>query len=303
MSLFIGIDGGGTHTTAVVARADGTVLARVEGGAGRVDVLNPTAGAGTLADLAREALVQVGGATVANSLCCALSGAGREPQRTQLEDALRAHHVADTVIVVGDFQAALQDAFASGPGILLIAGTGSSCWGRAEDGRTERCGGWGYLIGDEGSAYSIGIAAIRAALQSHDGRQGESALPDAILQLTSLDDPTALVQWAAAAARADIAGLAPAVIDLSMTDPAAAGIVEQAVRELELHIAALHNRLGPWSQPVPLALTGGLIAPGRPLRDQLDRALAEWDLPLVLLDREVDGAMGAAALAQFAVAG
>ena len=301
MSLYVGIDGGGTRTTAVVARADGTVLARVEGGAGRVDVLDPAGGATALAELTRAALKQVGGETLADSLCCALSGAGREPQRTQLEQALRAQNVARTVIIVGDFEAALQDAFGSGPGILLIAGTGSSAWGRAEDGRMERCGGWGYLIGDEGSGYSIGLAGLRAAMQSHDGRAGETELVSAVLQLTSLDQPTGLVQWAAAASRADIAGLAPAVIELSNTDTTAAGIVEQAVRELELHIAALHNRLGPWTQPAPLALTGGLIAPGRPLRDHLDRALAEWELPLVLLDREIDGAMGAAALAQFAV--
>src|SRR5687768_17377612 len=222
MSLFVGIDGGGTHTTAVVARADGSVLARVDGGAGRVDVLNPTAGATALAQLTRDALQHTGGETVADSRCCALSGAGREPERTQLEQALREQNVARTVIVVGDFEAALQDAFGSGPGILLIAGTGSSAWGRAEDGRTERCGGWGYQIGDEGSAYSIGLAAIRAALQSHDGRTGETELLPAVLSGTSLDNPADLVRWAAAASRADIAMLAPAVIDLSITDTAAA---------------------------------------------------------------------------------
>ena len=302
MSLFVGIDGGGTQTTAVVTRADGAVLARVEGGAGRVNLLEPAAGAAALADLTRSALLQAGGAPVADALCCALSGAGREPERTQLEDALRATSVANTVVVVGDFEAGLQDALGSGPGILLISGTGSAAWGRAEDGRQARCGGWGYQIGDEGSGYSIGMAAVRAAMQDYDGRAGDTQLLAYVMRVAGLDDEPGLVRWAAHASRGDIAALAPTVVLLAATDTTAAGIVEQAARELALHIAALHKRLGPWTSPTPVALTGGLIAPGRPLRPHLVISLAEWELEVGLLDREVDGARGAAALAQFAVA-
>lgn len=302
MSLFVGIDGGGTQTTAVVSRADGTVIARVDGGAGRVDVLNPTAGAHTLAELTRAALRHVGGDTLADSLCCALSGAGREPERSQLEQALREADVARTVLVVPDFEAAWQDAFGDGPGILLIAGTGSAAWGRAPDGRRARCGGWGYLIGDEGSAYSIGLAAIRAAMHAYDGRSRETQILAYVLRASNVDETEALVRWTAKATRAEVARLAPDVIALAATDTTAAGIVEQATRDLALHIASLHSRLGPWLGPTPLALTGGLIGVNRPLRPHLVNTLSEWELPLALLDREVDAALGAAALAQFAIA-
>jgi N-acetylglucosamine kinase-like BadF-type ATPase len=184
----------------------------------------------------------------------------------------------------------------------VICGTGSIAWGRSEAGDLARCGGWGYLLGDEGSGYAIGIAAVRAALRSHDGRAGETPLFGLVLEHTGETDPDALIRWGAAATRADVAALAPAVIEAAALDPTAAGIVETATRELAEHVAALHARLGPWSGPVPIAFTGGLIAPGRPLRQALESELADWTLDLALLDRAVDAALGAAALARFAVA-
>src|SRR5687768_12222535 len=258
MSLFVGIDGGGTHTTAVVARADGSVLARVDGGAGRVDVLNPTAGATALAQLTRDALQHTGGETVADSRCCALSGAGREPERTQLEQALREQNVARTVIVVTDFEAAMQDAFGSGPGILAIAGTGSSAWGRSMDGRCVRVGGWGHIIGDEGSGYALGRAALALAMREFDGRGESAGFLKAVLAHTNLATEDGLVRWAASASKGDIAGLARIVFDAAARGSvSAADVIEDAAAEIAMHVAALYDRLGPWDTPPAVALAGG----------------------------------------------
>jgi N-acetylglucosamine kinase-like BadF-type ATPase len=302
VSYFVGIDGGGTHTIAVLTDAAGAVLSVAEGPSGRVNVLEPAAGAETLAQLTRDVTQRAGLSSPVSSLCCALSGAGRPAERTALEDALRATTVANTVVIVPDAEAALQDAFGSGAGLLVISGTGSIAWGRSEAGELARTGGWGYLLGDEGSAYAIGLAAVRAALRSSDGRAGETPLLATVLEQTGVAAPEELVRWGAAAARSDIATLAPAVITAAATDPTAAGIIEDATRDLAEHVAALHARLGPWSAAVPLALTGGLIAPGRPLRPFLEAALVDWHLDLALLDREVDAANGAATIARFAVA-
>jgi glucosamine kinase len=302
MSLFIGIDGGGTRTVAALTDAGGQLLAEAEGPSGRINILEPAAGAQVLAELTRSVLQAGGAGGQATSLCCALSGAGRPAARTPLEQALRAHNVAQTVLVVPDAEAALQDAFGTGPGLLVICGTGSIAWGRSEAGDLARCGGWGWLLGDEGSGYAIGIAAVRAALRSRDGRAAETPLFGLVLEHAGVTDPDALIRWGAAATRADIAALAPAVIEAAALDPTAAGIVETATRELAEHVAALHARLGPWAGPVPIAFTGGLIALGRPLRQALESELSEWTLDLALLDRAVDAALGAAALARFAVA-
>lgn len=302
MSTFVGIDGGGTRTLAALTDAAGAVLAEAEGPSARIDILDPAAGARELAELTRVVLRRGSAPVPATSLCCALSGAGRASERAALEHALRETGVAQTVVIVPDAEAALEDAFGAGPGLLLISGTGSIAWGRNEAGEVARCGGWGYLLGDEGSGYAIGLAAIRAGLRAHDGRLAETPLLRLVLEHARTDEPDALIRWGAAATRADVAALAPGVIETAASDPCAAGIVETATRELAEHIAALHARLGPWTATVPIAFTGGLIAPGRPLRPFLEGALSEWSLDLALLEREINAALGAAALARFALA-
>ena len=297
MPHFVGIDGGGTRTTAVVTDAEGNIIARAQGAAGRVDVREPAAGAAQLAELTTAALREAGAQAPAAALCCALAGAGRSHERTTLEQALVGLGVARRVVVVGDAEAALQAAFGWAPGILLISGTGSIAWGRAADGRMARCGGWGHLLGDEGSGYAIGLAALRAAVNAHDGRSGETALLPVVLTCTSVADVDALIAWSANASKSDVAALAPDVIDLASVDATAAGIIEQAARELSEHVAALYQRLQPWNDSVPVALTGGLLELGRPLRMHVEAAIRQWDLPLHLVDRAVDAAHGAAMLA------
>src|SRR6185369_16546057 len=102
MNVFIGIDGGGSRTRAAVTDAGGEILARADGERGRIDPLDPTAGSKPLAELARRAIESAGERVPAESLCCALSGAGREAERALLEEALRAENVATTCIVVPD---------------------------------------------------------------------------------------------------------------------------------------------------------------------------------------------------------
>lgn len=280
--------------------AAGSVLARVQGPPGRVDVRQPDAGAVTLAELTRRALAEAGAQPPAMALCCALAGAGRPPERSALELALRAHNVARTIVIVGDAEAALQDAFGSGPGILLVAGTGSMGWGRGQDGVLARCGGWGHLLGDEGSGYAIGAAALRASVQAHDGRRGATPVLSVVLQSTGVQAVDDLIGWAASASKADVAALAPAIIELADTDPTAAEIVELAARDLAEHVAALYHNLSPWTAPAAVALTGGLLDPGRPLRRFAESAIRDWELALQILPTPVDPARGAASLAQLA---
>lgn len=298
-AVYLGLDGGGTNTTVVATDAAGRELARVRGGAGIVNPADPGARAGTLAELARRTLEAAGAAAPAAALCCALAGAGREAERRAIRDALARHAVAREIRVVGDIEAAFHDAFAAGPGLLIIAGTGSIAWGRAEDGRTARVGGWGHVLGDEGSGYAVGLAALRAVVRAHDGRAPGTALREPVLRHAGVDAPEGLIAWAAAATKADIAALTPHVATTAAAgDAVAAGILRAAAEELAAHARALYRRLGPWAGPAPVALTGGLLAPGGPLREATAAALRALELPLRLLDSTVDAARGAAALAR-----
>ncbi len=293
----IGIDGGASVTRAIVLDArDGRVLGRRQGGpalTGRpespfdIEVIIET---GRLA--AHTAAIELPAA----ALCAGLAGVGRAPERDVVESELRGRGLALTVSVVTDAEAAFYDAFADGPGLLLIAGTGSMVWGRAEDGREARAGGWGMLLGDEGSGYDIGLSALRASVRAADGRSEQTELLAHILGHLQLVEPEELVGWSAAAGKAEIAALAPLVSQLAVAgDGIAADIIERSIASLLALVAALLSRLGPWSAPPRLALTGGLIAPGGPLRDRILSALLDYDCQVVEIP--LNAARGAARLA------
>ena len=296
---FVGIDGGGTRTTAVVIDDSGDELARVEGEAGRVDVLEPEAGAHALADLAAHALADARVTQLPAVLCCALAGAGREPERISIERALSSLRIAEQVHVVGDFEAAMHDAFGANPGIMVIAGTGSSAWGRAADGRCVRAGGWGHLIGDEGSGYALGRVALMLAMREFDGRGENAGFMPAVLALTGVQSEEGLVRWAAGAGKGDVAALAPVVFDAAQRGSLSAqDAIEDAAAEIAMHVAALYDRLGPWDEPPAVALAGGLIEPGRPMREAVLREIEALTIPVAIVEDRIDAARGAAGIAR-----
>lgn len=315
MSCIIGIDGGATRARAVVVDPEGRELARIQGEAARVTPDDPAGVASDLADLAARALAaaaahvatavpsgtpgakRAAGSGAPAALCCALAGAGRKPERDAVEAALERRGIAGRVVVTTDAEAALEDAFSGGAGILLIAGTGSIAWGRAPDGRTARAGGWGEHFGDEGSGYAIAVEALRAIAYAHDGRGAATALVHPVLGHAAAADPEALIGWAAAASKAEIAALAPLVLAAAEAgDDVAEDMVARAAANLAAHVVALIPRLGPWPEPPRLVLAGGLLDSGRPLRRRVQDALGARRCEVRLVDRPVDAARGAATL-------
>ena len=143
------------------------------------------------------------------------AGAGRDPERSELRNSLRAETLADTVVVTTDIEIALEGAFERGPGMVVSAGTGSIAVGRDRQGNHRRIGGYGWLMGDEGSGYAIGRAALGAVSRAHDCRSPRTALTERLLATTRSNDFDALVRWAAGASPAEIAALAPAVLEVA----------------------------------------------------------------------------------------
>ena len=290
--LYVGVDGGGTRARAVVIDDAGRELARTIGPSGLVDPRDPAGAAAVIADLARSALEQAGGGRAA-SLCCGLAGAGRPQEREAVRVALALEHVADEILVVGDAEAAMVDAFPDGEGVLLVAGTGSIAWARRRDGTSIRVGGWGMLLGDEGSGYDIGLQAMRAVARAHDGRSPATALTKPICDAAGVRSPDDLITWSAGATKAQIGALAPIVLQHADADDAARTIRADAVDALLL-LTVTAARRADLREPA-VALTGGLIARGRgPLRPEV-RAAIERDLPGArILERDIDAAIGAA---------
>jgi glucosamine kinase len=301
-ATYVGIDGGGTRTTLALADGDGRELARRVGPAGLVDPRDPAATAAMLAGLVRDALHEAGLELRPAALVAGLAGVGNERERTQVERALAAAGVAERVSIVTDGAIALDGALAGGAGVLLIAGTGSVAYARGEDGRVERCGGWGMVVGDEGSAWSIGRGGLAAALRAADGRGPATRLLPRFLELLSLDDERGIPPWAGRAEKADVAALAVHVVDAAEEgDAVALRLVEREARELACHAVALARRLEPWSGPVPIAFHGGVLAVDF-YAEVVRSALEEYEYRFDVRESAADAVAGALSCARRLVA-
>lgn len=281
----------------MVVDADDTELVRIEGPAASAGRVSAERAAEVIAETVRLAADRGGVALPCAALWAGLAGAGDEGTRSAVEMALRRHGLAGRVTVGTDVEAAAENAFGDGAGVLLIAGTGSVAWGRTAEGDVRRVGGWGPRVGDEGSGWAIGVAAIRGVLHSLDGRAAATSLVGSILDALDPDDARDLVGWAAGAPRAEIAALVPAVVGAAEAgDDAAAEILRGAASALADHVRALIGTGHPWPAPTPLALAGGLLDPQGPLRAAVVDSLDDLDLEIV--ERPIRPAAGAARLAR-----
>jgi len=300
VSFVIGVDGGGTRTRALIVDERGLELGRAEAAGAVATAKSPERSATAVVQAVRGAAERACVDLPAAVLWAGLSGAGHEKARVAVSALLERSGVAKRVVVGSDVRAAFEAAFPEGPGILLIAGTGSIAWARSPEGRIGRAGGWGQHLGDEGGGYAIGLGALRSVVRAEDGREPATLMRDEVFLALAVGDPTDLIPWAAGASKAEVAGLVPSVVRAAARgDPAASELLDGAVRELVRHVAAILERLGPWPAPPPLFLWGGLIGEGGPLRERLVRELAPYDVELH--PGQIDPAMGAAKLALGAI--
>lgn len=292
--ILIGADVGGTKTAAGVSNGE-RMVARAEGPGAAVRPGRALASAAVIAEVVRQALAGAGRLT-GDVLYVGAAGAGREPERDELRKALRAENLATRVVVATDIEIALAAAFDEGPGIVVSAGTGSVAVGRDRAGKRHRIGGYGWQMGDEGSGYAVGRAALGAVSRAADGRSPRTALSERMLSVTRSEDFDALVRWAAGATPAEVAALAPHVLDVAARgDPLAQGIADYAARELtQLAICLLP--MMEVEPPVGVAITGGLLSSDGPLRRSVLKRLQE-EPGLTPAETEVDAVLGAVRLA------
>jgi len=254
--IVIGADAGGTKTVTAVWR-DGELVARGSGGPGAVRAGRALAAASAIIDACRQALSAVRLAR-GDTLVVGAAGVGRPSERAELAQALRAEGVCDRVVVVTDIELVLAAAFDRGPGIALAAGTGSIAVARSAEGTLLRSGGHGWQMGDEGSGYAIGRAALAAVSRAADGRGPATALAALLPGAARVPDFDALVSWAANATPAQVASLAPAVLGAT-GDAVAAGIVATAADDLAALVTSLRARTAQ-AGTMPVAYAGSLLA-------------------------------------------
>jgi len=301
MTYVLGVDGGGTKTVAWLGRAAANGGVEVIG-RGSAGPSNPRSVG------LDQALASIDAAVVAafvaagverrpvRSACLAVAGAGRDAERRALSDWAGAAGLAERIAVVHDAEPLLASSPRPGVGVALVAGTGSFAFARNERGETARVGGWGYLFGDEGSGYAIGVAALRAAARSTDGRGPHTALVDALLKHLGLATPQELVAavYERAPDRGRVASLAPLVSSVADTgDAVADAILSTAAHDLAGHVATLVATLRFDTASFPLVLSGGLLIQGHSVRQRVLSAIATSGLTaeIVQVPEPVHGAL------------
>jgi len=264
-AILLGIDCGGSHTAVVVGNHGGHVLARAEGPGSAMRPGGAERSAAVILEVARRAASQAGVTLPAAAALIGAAGAGRAPEQDALAEAVKASGAADRVAVRGDVEIALAAAFGNGPGVLVNAGTGSIAFARIGDGRVFRAGGHGWQLGDEGGGYWLGRRALSAAARAQDGLGEASTLLERLLVALGLQTFDDLIRWASTATPAQVAGLAPHVLNAAREgEMVAQRIVEEAAGELTLLVQALARHFA-GTEDLRIATAGGLLRPGTPL--------------------------------------
>jgi N-acetylglucosamine kinase-like BadF-type ATPase len=283
--LLLAIDGGQTATKALVARLDGTVLARGLGGPS--DHFHGEGG------------VEKNRRAIHGAIGSALDGAGAGSDQVVAiglgltgappdgEQNLIVHEVVrealphlneSTIVVQPDYRTNLAGASGGRIGVVLIAGGGAIGYGITGDGREAIAGGFGYLIGDEGSAFNIGLRAIEAATKASDLRGEPTALEAVVMEhfeLRQMREITRIV-YRAGFSRDRISLLSPKVVVAAQAgDEAAIGILSYAGEELAMIALGVIRQLFSPGEEVTVYLTGGVFTAGDLLLDPFRHQLRE----------------------------
>lgn len=260
MQCFLGFDGGGTKTDCVLLREDGGVAGRGRSGPANPYRIGVDAAVQAIEAAARQALVEGGGSESAvAALCAGLAGVGDTGRREAVRARLAHLFPSSLVLVMTDLEIALAS-LAEGAAVVLVAGTGSAAIGRNAAGQTARAGGHGPWLGDEGSAFDIGRAAIRGALEHRDRTGTDTPLGKQILLQLGEPDWDRLAARAAAAPDEVFPKVFPIVAAAADSgDEAARAILQRAGAGLGELVQTLTARLSLAGQPVSIALTGGTV--------------------------------------------
>jgi glucosamine kinase len=303
-AIVVGVDAGATTTRCVVATTEGVVLARGEAGGANQ---NSSAGrpADALTAALRAALSEVDIGRVGLGVVGSAGGgpAGRSEARDATEAAWRAVGLPGTVRSATDLEVAFAAGTSTGTGLLLLAGTGAAAVAFRHFVPSHRSDGYGWLLGDEGSAVWIGREALRSVLATLDGRRrAPTTLIRAVTDLFGVeasDDPDThaqrLMRVAYRQPPAALGQLAPLVNDAATRgDPLAVSIVDAAAEHLLNTFEAVVRRGGTSGSPTVVLAGSVLLSPG-PVADRVRAGLAErfGVTPMAAHD----GAAGAAARA------
>ncbi len=262
---YLGVDGGGTKTTAVLVDERGVERGRGTAGSGNQTAVGRDRVLANIAAAVGGAAANAGTAPSFAAAWVGLSGVDLPVDTERFAAALAG--LAPVVRATNDAELPLS-VLPGAVGVALVAGTGSIACGTNADGLQARAGGWGWRLGDEGSGYGIGCAALVAVARAADERGAPTALREQILSAWHLTQPADLIGIVyGGKTNADIAALSALVFDVARAgDTVAQRIVDDGARELACAVVAVAHSLR-WQGALSLAFTGGLLLHEAAYRD------------------------------------
>jgi N-acetylglucosamine kinase-like BadF-type ATPase len=258
----LGVDGGGTTTTALLADLEtGHVIGRGMGGSSNIQAVGETAALRELNTAVATAFAAAG----IRRQPVAAAALGLAGIDLDGEDVIRGWadlvDLAERLLVVNDARLLFAAGTPQDWGLAIIAGTGSIAYTRTPEGNNDRTGGWGWLLGDEGSAFQIGLRALRAVCRAADGVGPPTRLNQIVLEKlgsTQIRDLIPAV-YRGSWDKAFIARLAPVVLECAHHDEVAEQIVASQAQALARTAAAAVRQMHWLKHPIPTALSGGLF--------------------------------------------
>jgi len=272
----LGIDAGGTKTVCLLANSQGEIVSEGRG---------PGANLHTAGELAVEKVLHAAmEAAIADrdiipaAVCLGIAGVDRDDEEMAVRAIMRRIGYKSRVLVVNDALIGLVAGARDEPGIAINAGTGSIVYGRNAKFEAARAGGWGHMIGDEGSGYWIGRESLAAVMRAFDGRGPETSLTADILSYFNVNDESRLprIVYDREQPRSSVAALGPiAQRAADQGDAVAVRILERAAEELVLAARSVATRLEMRGDEFSFYLAGGAFRVVPWLVDELKRRLVE----------------------------
>lgn len=260
----IGMDGGGTKTKCVITDYDFNILHQCQGGPSNFLIIGTEKVSETILNLILESAAAINISTdEIASILIGTTGAGRENDANKLKNdfityAKSKGYLFNSFNVESDARIAIEGAFAGNAGALLIAGTGSIIFGKDKHNNIHRAGGYGRLLGDEGSGYSIGRKGLIEVAKNFDGRNHSTILTKMLEAEFQISSGAQIISQVYNN-NFDIASFAPKVIEAaSLGDSLSQKILDEESDELILHVRAMHKTLG--IEKMELCLVGGIIS-------------------------------------------
>ena len=302
MALYLGIDGGGTSTRALLCDERGRVL-----GSGTGGVANHLHAGwdGATESLRAATTTAFAAAGLKPAPCTAaflgMAATASDEARTQWREITLQLGLAIAPEAIGidhDIRIALAGGLAGRPGIALIAGTGSSCYGRTADGATWQAGGWGSILDDGGGGYWLGLRTVGAAIRAQDGRGPATALREHVLARLHVSNLREIVTRLhdGSLARHQMARLAEDVMSCATAgDPAAQELLARGAGELAAMVRAVAGKLFPAAAPE--VVLAGSTATAPDFAPVIGAAIARETPAARIVPAELPPVAGAALLA------